>query len=681
MVATCKSLVADALDQPSVGQNALREEYAKVGIQTSADKTVTGSLHMQSLGAAVDGEVGTVGTPLSRRQVVFYQFLELIASSEVQPDTLLTLVGKLIHMFEFRRQCLSALDVTFAYVRELQERPRVSALPLVVGDELLVAACLLPFARANLRADFCSTVTCSDASPFGGGSALSVGLTPLGRSLLCQLEETPLTQVEPVLVFGFADHLGALRRACDLLEIRPVAYIGIASSKVPRRVVREAWPSVVQLASLDLLTHAQLADWRRHFKQVRSVLLGFAVDPAVAEVEVSPTGVEGLPFSVVEPTVQLFRQFSWTVAGFCWGPCSETSPWRHLAASLSGHLVDVEAASCGWVRQDCRMVSFGGFDTPPCFQSFISSSPVPRVGTVEPLPPFETLLTAGCARCVPDAGAFPRFLTPVPLRQAPPLPGQVRHASDRAMNAWKGDSFRWPPHYYELDWMIRQGSELRPLSPDEQLLLLGFNSGHLDILAKLVPRKLLRDLKRRMIAHTPAVPVLAGFLHQALGKGFAQNFFQRLWRLAVSLRPLPLSSSWSHRFGQGAAPDATADESKRFIMLTARGASHRGGEVRLETGELFLPPKSPWAASWASFNSAAFQWRVLQSYPWQEGARHINYLELLAVLNLLRRLASDPHRHASRFLHLCDNQATLGALCKGRSSAHLLNFLLRRIAA
>eukprot|EP00971_Amphidinium_carterae_P345522 6486526-Amphidinium_carterae.1 len=200
-------------------------------------------------------------------------------------------------MFEFRRQCLSALDVTFSYVRELQERPRVSALPLTVGDELLVAACLLPFARANLRADFSSTVTCSDASPSGGGSAASVGLTPLGRRLLAQMEQNPLEHVEPVLVFGFADHLGALRRACDLLEVRPVAYIGVASSKVPRRVVREAWPSVVQLPSLDLLTHTQLSEWRQHFKQVRMVVLGFGVDPEVWDPSTSPTSMDGMPFS------------------------------------------------------------------------------------------------------------------------------------------------------------------------------------------------------------------------------------------------------------------------------------------------------------------------------------------------------------------------------------------------
>eukprot|EP00971_Amphidinium_carterae_P139339 2761106-Amphidinium_carterae.1 len=137
MVATCRTLVDAALDQPSSGQSALRQEYAKVGIQTSADKSVSGALHMQSLGAAVDGAAGTVSSPLPRRQQLFFQILELVASSAVQPDALLTIVGKLIHVFEFRRQCLSALDVTFAYARELQERPRVSPLPLVVGDELL----------------------------------------------------------------------------------------------------------------------------------------------------------------------------------------------------------------------------------------------------------------------------------------------------------------------------------------------------------------------------------------------------------------------------------------------------------------------------------------------------------------------------------------------------------------
>eukprot|EP00971_Amphidinium_carterae_P112740 2232703-Amphidinium_carterae.1 len=65
--------------------------------------------------------------------------------------------------------------------------------------------------------------------------------------------------------------------------------------------------------------------------------------------------------------------------------------------------------------------------------------------------------------------------------------------------------------------MVRQGTDLRPLSPEEQLLLLAFKSEHLDILQKLVPRKLLRDLKRRMVAMSPAIQILAAFLYQALG--------------------------------------------------------------------------------------------------------------------------------------------------------------------
>ena len=60
--------------------------------------------------------------------------------------------------------------------------------------------------------------------------------------------------------------------------------------------------------------------------------------------------------------------------------------------------------------------------------------------------------------------------------------------------------------------------------------------------------------------------------------------------------------------------------------------------------------------------------------------KHINLLELEAVLALLRRLACDGVRDA-RILILVDSRVALGALAKGRSSSRRINFVLKKTCA
>ena len=74
------------------------------------------------------------------------------------------------------------------------------------------------------------------------------------------------------------------------------------------------------------------------------------------------------------------------------------------------------------------------------------------------------------------------------------------------------------------------------------------------------------------------------------------------------------------------------------------------------------------------------EWQVLAQGRWQ-WLEHITAGEMRAVLRLLRIMASCHRCHRSKIISLQDNLAVAALLAKGRSSAPLLNFLLRRRTA
>eukprot|EP00971_Amphidinium_carterae_P349027 6490805-Amphidinium_carterae.1 len=248
--------------------------------------------------------------------------------------------------------------------------------------------------------------------------------------------------------------------------------------------------------------------------------------------------------------------------------------------------------------------------------------------------------------------------------------------SQRAQNLCAGDAFRMHPSCYELDWLVRDSHGLRWLLPSEQLRVLAISSSYFSSLQKFVGGSIL-DTARSFCSVASPVPVLALLFspHFAADPVDPYTLWARLQENELSAPTL--EGSWRARFGQ--SPLAPShQQSLSLIKHISRAATHRGGEVRLSADVLYNPP----SMGWVTFNPHLWKWRVLQSYAWREpGQPHITYLECLALFLLLRKLSTDPTRFNFRFLHLLDSQAALGALCKGRSSSHQLNSLLRRIAA
>ena len=106
-----------------------------------------------------------------------------------------------------------------------------------------------------------------------------------------------------------------------------------------------------------------------------------------------------------------------------------------------------------------------------------------------------------------------------------------------------------------------------------------------------------------------------------------------------------------------------------------RHAIFKGSDVRLATGTLRDPRGWPRQG----IEARRWLWKTVIAYP--KGGRHINYLELLAILRSIQwrmRAARGVHL---KFAHLSDSQVCMGVLVKGRSSSLQLSSVLKQINA
>ena len=136
------SAVEAARCSPSTGQIALRKVYSEANVLRDEAKASESVLRLTSLGADVDGVRGLVGTPVVKRGALILAGLELLASPQVSLVLLRSLLGKLVHAFEFRRPLLSVFDCSFGFVAHADTPGRM---PALVGDEILAAVASAAF--------------------------------------------------------------------------------------------------------------------------------------------------------------------------------------------------------------------------------------------------------------------------------------------------------------------------------------------------------------------------------------------------------------------------------------------------------------------------------------------------------------------------------------------------------
>ena len=124
-------------------------------------------------------------------------------------------------------------------------------------------------------------------------------------------------------------------------------------------------------------------------------------------------------------------------------------------------------------------------------------------------------------------------------------------------------------------------------------------------------------------------------------------------------------------------PQGWMTDEETLAYLLARNGTHRSAEIRVDLGT----PFSVGELCRQSVDPSHWVWRVLLSYEWKEKGQHINTLELVAILDLLRRQGRDVKNQGKRLIALVDNMVAMSCLSKGRSSSRSLQAPLRRISA
>ena len=219
----------------------------------------------------------------------------------------------------------------------------------------------------------------------------------------------------------------------------------------------------------------------------------------------------------------------------------------------------------------------------------------------------------------------------------------------------------------------RSGSLRRPSSTERELLM-GFKKNFTQCAmksgeAKSDPRGL-EVMRQSLLGNSFHVEVVAWLVAH----------LRRRWGYLDCLPSIASIRAALHPELRGAvpaeAPSRGFGEEQLVVLEHLRRLDTKGCDVRLDTG--VVVGGSGWPRQ--PMDVGLWAWQVVHGWPFKDSA-HINELELRAFLSALKwRLRRRPCTRR-RMLHLLDSQVSIGVLCKGRSSSHLLNRVVHKVDA
>lgn len=727
--------------RPSEEQLKLREVYKVWDIDRAPKKAAEGVLNWTSLGAEQRGLEGLVGSALQFRHALLGGNLHLLKweCAKVSGSAeLLTTVSKNMHSVQFCRP----LGVLFDELYKVPAQGSGLALGVAGGDELLLLSMSLPLRWLDQRTKLDPRVYATDASLEGAGACVSYELSPLGEAKCHMLACSPEEELDgraadAFLVVEHFGGMGGLKKALDLLGIVPMGVIFIDNNAVSRKLSKFHCAFSITLPDVTKITKEDVLQWRRWFPRVTTVINAGGW-PGVSHSRLNAarggagvsTGSGGGDCGAQSSELldYMLQIAEWLRAA---PGLTETVPWK-VVEMYENVVMDwpdlrvvqskIGAEPFWWDSSQLmrcrrpRLLWLKGLElvkgadlTVEAVSSTVETDSgteverKKRVRVVSQLPPLSWFLEPGARKLVDDGKPFASFMRPIKRQTPPEAPAGLSEASEGALRRWRGDNFRLPPYQFEETNLVKDANGVRRLKAVEQIRMLGYNSNHF---AGFKP-KLSEDEAGHFAGNSfPVITVarcLAGLIVNELAVD-GQDITACLWGTWNALEERALRAqgqSWSAQFGPlsgglamvptlreamwGKRPPGlpvAADPSRKlsneeFLLLGyCRIADARGTDVRLDTGMPFAPHQ----VARSSVDPASWRWKVVMSYAWKE-TQHINVLETVAVLDLLRKLGRESGTQNFRRMVLIDNQAALGVIAKGRSSSRAMMAPLRRISA
>eukprot|EP00438_Fugacium_kawagutii_P002559 Skav209852 [mRNA] locus=scaffold1684:52755:56972:+ [translate_table: standard] len=708
--------------KPSEAQLQLREKMAEHTVGRDPKKAAEGAISWSSLGAEVDGDLGWVGSALKFRKALLSSNLGLLSEEEVRTDSLnlQSVVSKNMHSIQYCRSLACIFDQLYVemnleQVRCLSEAPR---------DEMVLLSSALPLHWQDLRLKTSGQVFATDASPDGGGACVSTQLSPWGcarlHSLGHELDGIEGLATEPTLLIEAFAGIGGFKQALDLLGYEPMAVVAIDTSPECAKVYKQHCRHVVWVQDITQVNEDQVVEWRRRFPKATKVLItggwpcinhsqlnvhrggaNAASSKLLDALMDIRTWIMGSSRKLKLPELELLEAYENVIM--------DEADYQAQTAKIGFPAVLLEAGLVGRCRRP-RLYWLRGFPILRGVDLKFRTKVAPRghnyfvdeVVIDTERPPLDWFLEPNSRKSEDPDDLYPTFTRPIARQQPPDQPAGLSECSAKAVARWKGDSYRLQPYWYELKNMVTDQNGPRRLLPKEQLRMLGFMSSHLTTKSRLNA-----DIQGQMIGNSISCMAVARLLAGLILRPIecqSVDITLKLWEVWRSKEMMVMAESkpWKVRFSSVAPgmpgvvslrsqvlpspavplrpwldPQGWLTDEEMLAYLLARNGTHRSAEIRIDLGMPFAVGE----LCRQSINPGHWLWKVLLSYEWREKGQHINTLELVAVLDLLRRQARQSKFHSQKLITLVDNQVAISCLTKGRSSAKALQGPLRRISA
>ena len=145
---------------------------AEKGMALNDAKRLVGATHGTLQGGELNGKKGWYKLAGDKQLNLVSLCLALVAKDQWSEFELRHLVGKATFGMCFRRPLLSIFQEVFSDLRRILKEGPVSPSPSSI-DEVIMVMALTAFMGSSLKVTLDSQVSCSDASPDGGGAAVS----------------------------------------------------------------------------------------------------------------------------------------------------------------------------------------------------------------------------------------------------------------------------------------------------------------------------------------------------------------------------------------------------------------------------------------------------------------------------------------------------------------------------
>ena len=157
---------------PTEAHIKFNEVCDQLGLPRNAGKQLVGAISGGIQGGELDGERGIIKVGRDKLQSFIGISLALLALPTVTEFQVRHWIGKAAFVAAFRRPMFAILQEVFEFMERCKHRSQVLT-PNVV-DEVLVFMALAVQAQSELKAEISPVISCTDASPSGGGSAVAV---------------------------------------------------------------------------------------------------------------------------------------------------------------------------------------------------------------------------------------------------------------------------------------------------------------------------------------------------------------------------------------------------------------------------------------------------------------------------------------------------------------------------